>query len=280
MSTHAGDDQQLDGVGPARTRVSREPVLLRPLPWSSPIRRLWAGTKLVCVVVFSAALSFDPSWPAIGVIGALLLVVARMARVPAGAVPRLPRWFWVLLLVGGALTLVSGGSPHVHIGGARVGLGDLELYVRFTCLGAVILGASALTAWTTDLGDVAPALARLGAPLRRLRVPVDEWAVVVALTVRSLPMLFDELRTLLAARRLRGRPAKRTIDTLLDDLVDIMTAALAASVRRAGEMAEAITARGGTGTLTAVDRGPGRADAVALAVAAVAVAAGVVLHLL
>lgn len=280
MSSAPPADEGAAAVATARTRVSREPVLLRPLPWSSPIRRLWAGTKLLCVLGFSAALSFDPSWPAIGVIGALLLVVARLARVPASAVPRLPRWFWVLMVGGAALTLLSGGAPHLHIGGAQVGLGDLELYVRFTCLGAAILGASALTAWTTDLGDLAPAMARLGAPLRRLRMPVDEWAVVVALTVRSLPMLFDELRTLLAARRLRGRPAKRTIDTLLEDVVDIMTAALAASIRRAGEMAEAITARGGTGTLAAVDRGPGRADAVALAVAAAAILAGVVLHLL
>lgn len=253
-------------------RRRRPAVLLRRLPGDSAIHRLWAGTKLVGAVAFGVVLSLVPSWPGI-VIGAVLgLVVARLARVPWSAVPRPPAWFWVLMGAGGLLTLASGGRPEVAIGSGHVGLGDLELYVRFVCLSVVLLGASALVAWTTSLGDVAPAVARLGAPLRRLRLPVDEWAVTTALCIRSLPMLVEEIRTVVAARRLRPRPSlhRRNLDALLDDAVDLMTAALAAAIRRAGEMGEAITARGGTGQLTSRPRGPGRADAVAAAVLAVA----------
>ncbi|MBD0322820.1 MAG: energy-coupling factor transporter transmembrane protein EcfT, partial [Aldersonia sp.] len=49
------------------------------------------------------------------------------------------------------------------------------------------------------------------------------------------------------------------------------------SMRRAGELAEAITARGGTGQLTAHPDGPGRADVVALVLVAVVGAAALVL---
>ncbi|HET9690856.1 MAG TPA: energy-coupling factor transporter transmembrane component T [Acidimicrobiales bacterium] len=255
-------------------------MLLRVLPWPSPVRGLWAGTKLVAVVALAAALSFEPTWPTIGVIGTLLFVTARLARVPRSAVPRPPLWFWLITLAGAALTVASGSAPYVTLGPVQVGFGDLELYVRFSVLAALLLGGSALVAWTTDLGEVAPALARLWAPLRWLRLPVDEWAVVVALTVRSLPLLFEELRTLLAARRLRGRAPTRTLDSLLEEAIDLMTAALAASVRRAGEMGEAITARGGTGTLAAVDRRPGRADAAALGAVALAIGASVGANLL
>ena len=69
----------------------------------------------------------------------------------------------------------------------------------------MLVVSAALVGWTTQLGAVAPALARLARPLRVLRLPVDEWIVAIALALRCLPLLIDEMRTLAAARRLRYR---------------------------------------------------------------------------
>ncbi|MCU4184141.1 energy-coupling factor transporter transmembrane protein EcfT [Acidiferrimicrobium sp. IK] len=252
-------------------------VLLRQIPGDTAIHRLWAGTKMLAVVTYGVVLSLVPSWPGIVIGAVMLLAVARIARVPRSALPRLPVWFWVVMAAGGLFTLVSGGKPEISVGSGHVGLGDLELYVRFVCLSVVLLGASAMVAWTTSLGDVAPAVARVGAPLRWLRLPVDEWAVTTALCIRSLPLLVDEMRTVMAARRLRpGPPGHRwSLNTLLDEGIDLMTAALTASIRRAGEMGEAITARGGTGQLTSQPAGPGWPDALAAAVVAVASGAAI-----
>ncbi len=260
-----------------RQRRQRSVVLLRQIPGDSVIHRLWAGTKLVAVVAYGVILSLVPSWPGIAIGAVLLLASSRLAGIPRGAVPRPPRWFWAVMALGALATLASGGRPEVPVGSARVGLGDLELYLRFACLSAVLLGASALVGWTTALGDVAPAVARLGAPLRRLRLPVDEWAVTVALCIRSLPLLVDEMRVLVAARRLRPRPPghRWNLDTVVDEGIDLMTAVLAASIRRANEMGEAISARGGTGQITAQPLGPHRADALAFCVVAVAGAAAI-----
>ncbi len=62
-----------------------------------------------------------------------------------------------------------------------------------------------MVSWTTEVADVAPAVAVLGRPLRALRIPVDEWAVAIALAMRACPMLLDEFRILYAARRLRPK---------------------------------------------------------------------------
>ena len=251
-------------------------VLMRQVPGDTPVHRLWAGTKLLSVIGYGLALSLVPSWLGIAIGAALLAAGCRAARIPRAALPRPPRWFWVVMLLGAVVTLASGGAPEIGVrGGAHVGLGDLELYTRFVCLSVVLVGASLLVGWTTDLGDVAPAVARMGAPLRRLRLPVDEWAVTVALCIRSLPLLVDELRTVVAARRLRPRRGRRRWDVAgaADEAIDLMTAALAASLRRAGEMAEAITARGGTGQVAARAAGPAGWDIVVLVVVALACAA-------
>lgn len=256
--------------GPAAQETPYRPPqvnLLREVKVDSPVHRLWAGTKLLAVLGLSICLSYFPTWGCIGVMTVLLGGTILLARIPSGALPRLPRWFWWTLLVTGGLAGIAGGSPHVHLGRVVLGLGGLDAYGRFMAVGILLLLAAALVGWTTSLGDIAPALARLMWPLRLLRVPVDEAATAVALCVRSLPLLIGEMRTLIAARRLRPapeRPGRGDVERWLDEVVDLMVAAMAVSVRRAGELAEAITARGGTGTIAARRRGPGRADAVAL----------------
>ena len=260
-----------------RRRPSGEPYrppqinLLREVKVDSPVHRLWAGTKLLVVMGVSVTLSYFPSWGAIGLVTALLLATTLAARIPAGAWPRPPRWFWILMLATGALASVAGGSPHVRIAGTVLGLGGLDAYCRFVAVGVVLLLAAAVIGWTTPLGEIAPAVSTLLSPLKLVRLPVDEAATAVALCVRSLPLLVGEMRTLIAARRLRPapeRPGRSGAERWLDELVDLMVAALAVSVRRAGELAEAITARGGTGMIAARRRRPGASDAVAMVLAA------------
>jgi energy-coupling factor transporter transmembrane protein EcfT len=246
-------------------------TLLREIKVDSPVHRLWAGTKLVAVGALSVTLSYFPSWGSIGLIVVLLLAAAGLAHVPRGAWPRPPKWFWIVLVVSGGLASLSGRSPHLSVGGVVLGLGGLDAYCRFVSVGMSLLLSAALVGWTTPLGEIAPAVSRLLAPLRLVRVPVDEAAVAVALCVRSLPLLVNEMRTLVAARRLRPappRPGRSTLQRWLDEPVDLLVAALASSMRRAGELAEAITARGGTGLIAARTVRPRGADALALLVVA------------
>jgi energy-coupling factor transport system permease protein len=255
-------------------------TLLREIKVDSPVHRLWAGTKLISVAALSVTLSYFPSWGSIGLIVGLLLATAALARVPRGAWPRPPKWFWIALLVGAALAAMAGHSPHLTVNGVVLGFGGLDAYWRFVAVGAALLLGAALVGWTTPLGEIAPAVSRLLAPLRLIRVPVDEWGVAVALCVRSLPLLVDELRTLVAARRLRPappRPGRSTLQRWLDEPVDLLVAALAVSMRRAGELAEAITARGGTGLIAARARRPRMADALALLIVATACAGATML---
>jgi energy-coupling factor transporter transmembrane protein EcfT len=246
---------------------------LREIPGDSPVHRLWAGTKILAILGLSITLSYFPTWGSCAVATALIAVAVWSARIPAGAWPRLPRWFWIVTLITALLSGLAGGSPHLRIGGVDLGLGGIDAFGKFMAVGVLLLVAAAVLGWTTPLAEVAPAVATLLRPLGLLRVPVDEAATVVALSIRSLPLLMNEMRSLLAARRLRPRPestGRGALEMWLDELVDLMVAAMAVAVRRAGELAEAITARGGTGRIVAVRRRPGWRDAAALSIVSAA----------
>lgn len=259
-------------------RPTRPVVLLRPVPGTSAVHDLWAGTKLVVVCGISVLLTFYPGWIAIGLVAALVLTAGRIAHIPRGALPSVPRWLWILMAIGGITAAFAGGSPVIELAGVPLGFGGLLNFLRITTLSIVLLGLGAMVSWTTNVSEIAPAVATLGRPLRLLRIPIDEWAVALALALRAFPMLIDEFRVLYAARRLRpkqvastrrGRRKRRALE-----LIDLIAAAITVTLRRADEMGDAITARGGTGQISAAPSRPKRADWLALSITvAVCVAA-------
>jgi energy-coupling factor transporter ATP-binding protein EcfA2 len=261
-------------------RPPRPVALLRPVPGRSAIHELWAGTKLIVAFGISSLLTFYPAGVAIGVLAALVLATARIARIPRGALPSAPRWLWVLLAIVGIIAILAGGNPVVRVGTVSLGLGGLLDFLRLTALSIVLLGTGALVSWTTNVAEIAPAVATLGRSLRPLRIPIDDWSVALALALRTFPMLIDEFRVLYAARRLRPRQTARTrrarLRRLATEVVDLIVAVVTVTLRRADEMGDAITARGGTGQISAAPSRPKRADWVALSITFAVCAAAVV----
>src|SRR6185437_15419018 len=127
------------------------------------------------------------------------------------------------------------GSPRIQLGTVSLGFGGLLDFLRITALSVVLLALSALVSWTTNVAQVAPAVATLGRFLRPLRIPVDDWSVALALALRTFPMLIDEFRVLYAARRLRPklvpttRRARRRRWAL--EVVDVLAAGITVALR-------------------------------------------------
>jgi energy-coupling factor transporter transmembrane protein EcfT len=238
--------------------------LLRHVPGTTPVHRLWAGTKLLVVAAISIAVVARPDWSSLAIAAGVVAAAALIARLPIGAAPKPPSWLVGLFLLGGVFALFAGGEPYVHIGAQTIGLGGAIDWLRFTILGLVVLGLAVVLTATTPVADLPEALGRLLGPLRRLRVPVDELVAAITLSVRCLPMLISELQTLLAAWRLR-RPSQPTgWRSQVIEAHDMLTTTLAVAVRRAVEMGDAIDRRGGPGPITATRVRLRPADVVAL----------------
>ena len=163
-------------------------MLLVPVPGRSAIHDLWAGTKLLVVFGLSVLLTFYPGWVTIGLVGALVLAAARIARIPRGALPSRPRRLSIVLALGFVTAALAGGSPVISMGGINIGLGGALRFLQVFTLSVVLLGLGAMVSWTTNVAEIGPALATLGRPFKLLWIPVDEWAVAVALALRAFPM--------------------------------------------------------------------------------------------
>ncbi len=228
-------------------RAGVHEVLLRRLPHDSPLHRLGVGTKLVTLLVLTIATGLNTGWEQLAGVAVVVGAALVAARVPLRALPRLPHWFGLTILISFGFAAAGGGA---------------ERFIRLIAFGLLFALLSLVIAWTTDLSALAPALARIGAPLRRLRMPVDDWAVTAALAVRCLPLVIDEVRTVAAAHR--QRTTTRDPAMLLSRLVDMITASMAAALRRSSDLGEVIAMRGGAATPAPTTMRPGLADVAAL----------------
>ena len=263
-------------TAPARRQQRRPVVLLRPVPGRSVIHDLWAGTKLIVVAGIGVLLTFYPGWVPIGAVTALVLGGgAGWPTFPAASCRRYRGGCGCSCFSAGSPPHSPAAVPSSSSSGSELGLGGLLKFLRITALSIVLLALGGMVSWTTNVAEIAPAVAKFGRPLRALRVPVDDWAVALALALRAFPMLIDEFRILYAARSLRPKPV---LTTRRDrrrrwavEVVDLIAAAIIVALRRADEMGDAITARGGAGQISAAPSGPKRRDWVALSIGGVGV---------
>ena len=189
-------------------------------PGTSLLHRSGAGRKLLGLFVFSSLLVAFQS-PAVVLVGCILVatlyaVAGFGVRTLAGQVWPL-RWF-VLFLV--PFQLWTGGWRAVV-----VVVGTLVVAV----VGAALI---TLTTRVTDLLDV---ITRLLEPARPIGVDPERVALLLALTIRAVPVIAATLQEARDARRARG--LERSTRALVTPVV-------VRTIRHADRVGDALAARG------------------------------------
>lgn len=243
--------------GRGRPRRPSGGMLPRTLPWDSAMTRMWPGTKVLCLTALSSALLLRPRWSTLAAVGLVLLVGSLTARVPLRALPRLPVWFW---------SGIAGGMIGASLGGG------LWIFVRSLVVAALVVWGSMLLIWSTPPERLTPAFRSLMAPMRWFSLPVDEWATSMGLALRGIPSLRDEAAAVMDTARLRsGGTPPDGLKAGLRLMVDVITAALSASSRRASDTGRAMTLRGGVPPVPREHVRLGWRDGIALVLTGVAV---------
>ena len=225
-------------AGPPEGRPRRGGLVFRAVPGTSRLHRLSPAAKIGVLTAATLASLWTPGWATIAVLAAVLAAGVAAAKLPLTVVPRVPWFVVVVLALGGAAAAAGSG---------------LVLYLQSLLLTAEFFALSLLLIWTTPVEELPAAFMRVAAPLRKLGVPVDEWAHTVTLAVRTLPLLRDEFRVLVAGRRLRRpsrAPSRRArVVARCREVLDLVVAVVASAGRRASDLGRTATQRGGMRSL-------------------------------
>jgi biotin transport system permease protein len=189
-------------------------------PGTTVVHRLPASLKLSLLASLGVALAvLDRWWQPLVLCGAVLACYA-MARIPiAGLLIHLRPLFWVLIAVGIFHAVISGWQAVVDV---------------LVSLIALVLAAG-LVSLTTSMTELTDVLLWLLRPLRRFGVAPERVALLISLSVRSVPVIIALAQEVRDAQRARGlgRSARAFAVPLL-----------VRSLRHAEALGEALVARG------------------------------------
>jgi energy-coupling factor transport system permease protein len=160
----------------------------RYYPADSPLHRVDPRAKFVAVLALAVALFTRDSFAALAVYGAAALVAFVISRVP-------PLWFWrglkpvlwLIVLTFVAQVLLARGVAFYSVGPFHLTRRGLELATYLSLRLVVLILFGSLLTLTTSPIALTDALAWLGRPLRRLRVPSDELALMMTIALRFIP---------------------------------------------------------------------------------------------
>ena len=109
---------------------------------------------------------------------------------------------------------------------------------------AMIIGMGIFLTYTTTPIQLTDGLEQLLSPLKYIRVPVHEFAMMMTIALRFIPTIIEETEKIMAAQKARGADfSNGSIGKRAKALVPVLIPLFISAFRRAGELATAMTCR-------------------------------------
>ena len=215
-------------------------------PGNSVIHRLDPRTKLVMLVVYIVALFLAGGPASYSLMLVFLLTCIRISRIPGKAFLRGMKPLVFILIFTGILNLLFTQGERVLVSFWIITI-TLEGVVRSIYMMARILmliAGTFLLTYTTSPIALTDGLESLLNPLKKIKVPVHELAMMMCIALRFIPTLIEETDKIMSAQKARG--ADFETGKLMDRvkaLVPILVPLFISAFRRADELATAMECR-------------------------------------
>ena len=253
-------------------------------PGDTFIHRLDPRTKLIAVILYIVALFNAKGVVTYAMVMAVLVLCILVSRVPFRSLTRGLKPIYIIVAFTAVMNLFfTSGTPlgtgwllsHITQEGLR---SAIYMILRIVML---IMGTFLLT-YTTSPISLTDGLESLLSPLKKLRLPIHELAMMMSIALRFIPTLIEETDKIMSAQKARGADFESGgLIQKAKALIPILVPLFISAFRRADELATAMECRcyhGGEGrTKLRVLRYEAR-DYVALTAGAVILAAVIVMR--
>ena len=219
-------------------------------PTNSLVHKLDARVKLLLTILFVVVIFFIKSYFGFMLTAFVLVVIILAARVPILSVLKSVRGILFIIIFTSLLNLffIKQGDVLVSWQIARTTFVITKTGVHTTIkmvlrLVLLISGASLLSLTTTPV-QLADGVESLMSPLKLIKVPVRDIAMIMSIALRFIPTLFEETNKIIAAQKARGASFDTgNIFARAKAMMPVLIPLFVNSFRRADELAFAMDAR-------------------------------------
>ncbi|MBR7795382.1 energy-coupling factor transporter transmembrane protein EcfT [Agaribacter marinus] len=222
-------------------------VIGQYVPGNSIIHKLDPRTKISIIFIYVFIVFFANNVWSYGILTAFALASLISSKVPIKFILKglTPVWFLIIFTFILHMIVTKEGKPVLEIFTLTIYTGGLiqgfAISMRFFLL---ILVTSLFTLTTTPI-EITDAIEDMLRPLKKVKFPVHELALMMSISLRFIPTLLQETEKISKAQASRGvdfktGPVKERIKAVVPLLVPLFVSAF----KRAEELAMAMEARG------------------------------------
>lgn len=215
-------------------------------PSNSVVHKMNPTVKIIYAIAYIVAVFLvkEPHFTGFALCLLLLIVQTAISKIPFIKMLKSIKTviFFVVLSAVLQLFLNKSGTP-LWEGGFIYDKGLIKACYITARIILLVLGASLLT-FTTSPVELADGIEMLLYPLKLIKFPVHEFALIMSIALRFIPTLIDETDRIIKAQKARGADFESgNIFKRAKALIPVLIPLLISSFRRADELADAMDSR-------------------------------------
>ena len=216
-------------------------------PGKSPVHLLDPRCKLIMLVVYIVALFTASGWLSYGLLFGFLVMVVKISTIPPKSILKGMKPLVMILVFTGVLNLfftTGEGKPVVDFWIFTIYREGIVRAIFMVTRILMLISCTFLLTYTTSPIALTDGLEALMGPLKKIKVPVHELAMMMCIALRFIPTLIEETDKIMNAQKARGADFESgSIMDRAKALIPILVPLFISAFRRADELATALECR-------------------------------------
>ena len=215
-------------------------------PGNSFIHRLDPRTKLVCTVIYIATLFTAKAYVSYGILFLLLVFTVAVSTIKPIALLKGLKPLALIIIFTAILNLfyIKGGRTLWSWWVLTITTTGLETAFFMVLRIMLLICGTFLLTYTTTPMALTDGLELILNPLKKIRVPVHEFAMMMSIALRFIPTLIEEADKITNAQKARGADFENgKLTERAKALLPLLVPLFVSAFRRADELAIAMEAR-------------------------------------
>ncbi len=214
-------------------------------PGNTVVHRMDPRTKILLVIIYIAALFVAKSWISYAVMLVCLTAAIAVSRINLKVMLKGMKPLIFIIVLTALLNLFYGsGEPIAEFWIFKITRDGITRAIFMASRIVMLVMGTFMLTYTTSPIMLTYGLELLLGPLKKLKVPVHELAMVMSMALRLIPTLIEETDKIMSAQKARG--AQFDTGNLIEKakaMLPILVPLFISSFRRADELATAMEAR-------------------------------------
>ncbi len=214
-------------------------------PGRSVLHRMDPRVKLALTFVYIIVIFFPKNWLGLGLSVGFSALCILLSQIPLKVIAKSFKPILPLLIFTSVINLFyAEGKVLVSFWIFTITWEGIYKAVFIALRILCLIAASSLLTYTTSPTTLTDALERLMSPLRFIRVPVHEIAMMMTIALRFIPSLIEETDKIMSAQKARGADMESgNVLQRVKALIPVLVPLFISSFRRAFDLATAMECR-------------------------------------